>query len=65
MIGKIKTKTEKQFGFIAVEGQEKDIFFHESALNGMTYAEISVDDMVEFDIEDSVKGPRAANVRRA
>lgn len=65
MKGSIKRLTDKGFGFITPEGGEKDVFFHTSALSGVSYDELSVGDVVEFDVEDSDKGPRAANVRRA
>ncbi|MFA6604282.1 MAG: cold shock domain-containing protein [Patescibacteria group bacterium] len=65
MNGSIKTITEKGFGFITPDGQDKDVFFHQSALVEVTFAELQVGDKVSFDIEDSPKGPRAANVRRA
>lgn len=65
MTGSIKTLTEKGFGFITVEGQEKEIFFHSSALVDVSYDQLAVGNMVSFDIEDSDKGPRAVNVRLA
>lgn len=65
MTGTIKTLTDKGFGFISVEGQEKEIFFHTSALVGVTYDELNVGDTVSFETEDSDKGPRAVNVQRA
>jgi len=65
MTGTIKTLTDKGFGFISAEGQEKEIFFHSSALVGVTYPELKVGDSVSFDVEQSEKGPRAANVQRA
>ncbi len=65
MTGTIKTMTDKGFGFIAVEGQEKDTFFHSSALVGMTYDELQIGDAVTFEVEQSDKGPRAVNVARA
>lgn len=65
MTGTIKTLTQKGFGFITVEGQEKEIFFHSSALVGVTYDELKVGDSVSFETEDSDKGPRAVNVQRA
>lgn len=65
MIGKIKRKNEKGFGFIAPDGGDKDVFFHSSALAGITWDEIAEGDSVSFDVEDSDKGPRAANVQRA
>lgn len=65
MQGTIKSLTDKGFGFISQEGQEKDTFFHQSALVDVTFADLKVGDAVTFDTEQSDKGPRAANVRRA
>ena len=65
MKGIIKTLiTEKHFGFITPEGEEKDIFFHETALNGVNFSDLKAGDAVTFDTEDSDKGPRAVNVAR-
>jgi CspA family cold shock protein len=65
MTGVIKKKTEKGFGFIAVEGQEKDLFFHSNSLVDVTFDEIKEGDTVSFDVEDSQKGKSAVNVKRA
>ncbi len=65
MTGTIKRLTEKGFGFIAQEGAEKDLFFHSSALVGVGYDELQEGDTVTFEVEDSDKGPRATNVKRA
>ena len=65
MTGTIKTLTEKGFGFITVPWQEKEVFFHSSALVGVTYTDLKVGDAVSLDIEQSDKGPRAVNVQRA
>ncbi len=65
MIGTIKRLTEKGFGFIAPEGQDKDVFFHTSALVDVTFDELREGDKVSFEVEDSEKGPRAVNVQRA
>lgn len=65
MNGIIKKKTDKGFGFITVEGQDKDLFFHSNSLVGVTFNEIQEGDKVTFDMEDSAKGPNAANVKRA
>ena len=66
MTGKIKRLTDKGFGFIAPDdGNGKDIFFHSSALQGVTFPELREGDAVSFDTEDSEKGPRAINVVRA
>ncbi len=65
MTGTIKRLTDKGFGFIAVEGEEKDLFFHSSALIDVTFDELREGDEVTFETEDSEKGPRAMNVQRA
>lgn len=65
MIGTIKRVVDKGFGFIAPEGGEKDVFFHESALVGVAFNELRLEDKVSFEMEDSPKGPRAVNVQRA
>ncbi|MGH7239978.1 MAG: cold shock domain-containing protein [Candidatus Saccharimonadales bacterium] len=64
MTGTIKTLTEKGFGFITREGEEKDLFFHSSDLNGVSFAELKVGDEVTFDVEEGPKGPAAKNVTR-
>jgi len=65
MNGKIKRLTDKGFGFIAPEGDDKDVFFHSSSLQGVTFTDLQEGDAVTFDIEDSEKGPRATNVVKA
>jgi CspA family cold shock protein len=65
MTGEIKRLTDKGFGFITPEDGSKDVFFHTSALVGVSYQELRVGDKVSFEVEDSDKGPRAANVQRA
>ena len=64
MTGIIKTKTEKGFGFITVEGQEKDLFFHSNDLVGVSFDELNVGDKVSFEVAQSEKGPNAKNVQR-
>lgn len=61
--GTIKTKTDKGFGFITVEGSD-DVFFHHSACGGQ-YDMLQVGQMVQFDIEQGQKGPKASNVKVA
>lgn len=51
----------KGFGFIAQDGGE-DVFVHYSAIAGEGYRSVAEGSRVEFDIENSPKGPRAANV---
>lgn len=65
MTGTIQRLTDRGFGFIAQEGEEKEIFFHSSALVDVTFDELNEGDAVTFETEDSEKGPRATNVKRA
>ena len=66
MNGKIKRLTDKGFGFISSDdNQGKDVFFHSTALVGVTFADLREGDAVTFDVEDSDKGPRAINVNKA
>ncbi len=65
MTGTIARLTDKGFGFISVEGEEKDLFFHTSALVDVMFDELREGDTVTFETEDSDKGPRATNVQRA
>jgi len=60
-----KLITDKGFGFISVEGQEKDLFFHGKALVDVRFDELHEGDQVTFDVEESPKGPNAVNVKRA
>lgn len=62
--GTIKTLTPKGFGFIAREGEEKDLFFHSKELKGVTYDELKVGDKVTFEVTQGEKGPAATNVSR-
>jgi len=63
--GTIARLTDKGFGFIKVEGREKDVFFHSNELVGVTYDELREGDKVTFEIADSPKGPNAVKVSRA
>lgn len=64
MTGKIKKLTDKGFGFIACEGQAKDLFFHSKELVGVTFAELKEGDTLSFEIVDAEKGPAAVKVSR-
>ena len=65
MTGTIKTLTDKGFGFIAREGEAKDLFFHSKELVGVTFDELKVGDVVSFEVIQSEKGPAATQVSRA
>ena len=63
MKGKIKSIIrERGFGFISAE-DEREIFFHRSALEGENFDALEEGNSVEFDVEKGPKGPRAVKVR--
>jgi CspA family cold shock protein len=43
---------------------DKDLFVHHSAIAGNGFRSLSEGAKVSFDIEQTAKGPSAANVRR-
>jgi CspA family cold shock protein len=54
--------TEKGFGFIAPENGERDVFVHYSSIQSNGFRNLNEGDRVEFSMETSDKGPRAAEV---
>jgi CspA family cold shock protein len=65
MTGTIKAKTDRGYGFIAREGESKDLFFHSKDLQGVTFDELKEGDTVSFEVQQGDKGPSAVNVTRA
>ena len=65
MNGTIKTKTDRGFGFIARDGETKDLFFHAKDLKDVAFEQLRVGDAVTFDVSEGDKGPSAVNVARA
>jgi len=63
--GTIARLTDKGFGFISREGQEKDLFFHSNELVGVSFDELREGDKLTFEVADSPKGPNAVKVSRA
>lgn len=64
MEGTIKNLTDKGFGFIKVDGEEKDLFFHSNELKGVSFNELKAGDRVSFEKGESPKGPNATSVSR-
>jgi len=60
--GTIKRLTDKGFGFIEM-GTGKDMFFHNSNLEGTSFEQLREGDRVSFTEGEGPKGPRAENVR--
>jgi len=60
--GKIKKLVrERGFGFIS-DTDGREVFFHQSSLLDVTFSALNEEQEVEFEIEDSPKGPRAIKV---
>lgn len=62
--GTIKRLTDRGFGFIAQDGEEKDLFFHSNELQGVQFNELREGDKVQFEVAESPKGPNAVKVSR-
>ena len=62
--GVIASLTGKGFGFIKVEGREKDLFFHSNDLIDVKFEDLREGDKVSFELGESPKGPYAAQVRK-
>jgi len=62
--GIIARLTDKGFGFITREGEEKDLFFHSSELIDVSYNDLREGDKVEFEVEEGPKGLNAVKVRK-
>ena len=63
--GKIKWFNDaKGFGFVTPDDGSKDVFVHFSAIQGEGFKSLAEGDKIEFEVQESEKGPKAANVRK-
>lgn len=62
--GTIATLNEKGFGFLKIEGGEKDVFFHSNELVDIRFDDLRPGDVMEFDVEESPKGKNAVRVTK-
>lgn len=65
MKGTVKKLNEKGYGFITPDGGDKDVFFHANDVAGGGFTSLHEGDMVEFEMGESPKGPKATNVTMA
>ena len=63
--GTIARLTDRGFGFISREGQEKDLFFHSNELKNAQFNELREGDKVTFEVAEGPKGLNAVNVNKA
>ncbi|MCH7598024.1 cold shock domain-containing protein [Patescibacteria group bacterium] len=63
--GTIARLTDRGFGFIARDGEEKDLFFHSNDLQDVQFNDLREGDAVSFEVVEGQKGPNATNVVRA
>ncbi len=62
--GTIARLTDRGFGFITREGEDKDLFFHANELQDVDFNDLKEGDKVEFELADGPKGQNAVNVTR-
>ena len=55
----------KGFGFITPDDGSKDLFAHYSQIQGGGFKTLKESDKVSYEIQESPKGPRAANIKPA
>ena len=62
--GKVAKITDRGFGFISREGEEKDLFFHINEFDGgdTDFESLKEGQELSFEVEDGEKGPSAVNV---
>jgi CspA family cold shock protein len=62
--GKVKWfNDQKGFGFIQRDDGGKDVFVHHSSINASGFRSLAEGQVVQFDIVEDAKGPKAQNVQ--
>ena len=63
MQGKVKWfNDQKGYGFITPDDGSPDVFVHHSVIQGSGFRTLSENQTVQFDLMQTDKGPKAANV---
>jgi len=64
MKGKVKWfNDQKGFGFLTPEDGSKDVFVHHTSIVADGFRTLTENQEVEYDVEQTEKGPRASNVK--
>lgn len=56
---------EKGYGFLSVDGTDRDVFVHYTAIDMSGFKTLEEDQKVSFQIVQGPKGPQAESVRNA
>ncbi|MCH7882983.1 cold shock domain-containing protein [Patescibacteria group bacterium] len=62
--GTIARLTDRGFGFISREGEEKDLFFHSNELQNVQFNDLREGDKVTFEVVEGPKGLNATKINR-
>ena len=63
--GKVKWFSDRKgYGFITRDDGGQDVFVHHSAVEGVGFKSLAEDEVVDFEVEQGPKGPRAVNVMK-
>lgn len=65
MKGVVKRFNEKKgYGFIQIDGEDRDVFVHYSDVEGEGFKTLAPGDKVEFELAEGDKGLKAVQVRK-
>jgi CspA family cold shock protein len=65
MEGTIARVTDRGFGFITREGEDKDLFFHSNELQNVQFNDLREGDKVTFEVAEGPKGLNATAINKA
>jgi CspA family cold shock protein len=66
MKGKVKWfNDQKGYGFITPDDGSADVFVHHTSIQGQGFKTLAENQAVDFEVLQSDKGPKAANVVKA
>ena len=65
MEGTIARVTDRGFGFITREGEDKDLFFHSNELQNVQFNDLREGDKATFEVAEGPKGLNATAINKA